>query len=101
MPKRYYPVKTSHNSYPVKRRNNVSPITNNSIPNIFQNNQRLGREIAKGRIHCVAVEKTAIYKDAQGNQIVLKENQTSMNLPDSFKGGLHFRNSNQGNWRKK
>ena len=74
---------------------------NGSLPNIFHNNSiKSEHALQKGRIHCVAVQRTAIYKDAYGNKIVLKENQQTMNAPETMRGGLEFHDE-RGKWRKK
>ena len=100
MSKKYYPAKTSKRNYPVQRSNTPSPLVKGGVPNIFANNRTLRHEVANGRIHCVAVQRTAIYKDANGNKIVLKENQTTMNAPETLHGGLEFRDDHR-KWRKK
>ena len=101
MSKKYYPTKTSNRSYPIQRSNTPSPLVKGGVPNIFANNRTLRHEVANGRLHCVAVQRTAIYKDANGNQIVLKENQTTMNVPDTLRGGVEFHDGHRGKWRKK
>lgn len=101
MSKKYYPAKTSNRNYPVQRSNAPSPLVKGGVPNIFSNNRTLRHEVASGRVHCVAVQRTAIYKDANGNKIVLKENQTTMNAPETMRGAVSFRDSHSGRWRKK
>ena len=60
------------------------------LPNIFHNNEISSQHATRGnRIHCVAVQRTAIYKDANGNKIILKENQETMNTPHGV-GSLTF-----------
>ena len=101
MSKKYYPAKTSRRNYPVQRNNTPSPLVSSGVPNIFANNRTLRHEVANGRIHCVAVRRTAIYKDANGNKIVLKEDQTTMNAPETMRGGLAFQNGGHGKWKRK
>lgn len=102
MGRKYYPVKYSPNRrYPVRKKTPLPNMFNSGAPNIFANNQTLKHEVNKGRIHCVAVERTAIYKDASGNKIVLKENQTTMNAPETITGVLEFGDDRRGKWRKK
>ena len=100
MGKKYYPAKASRRNYPVQR-GGGSPIKSSAIPNIFANNRTLRHEVADGRVHCVAVQRTAIYRDANGNKIVLKENHTTMNTPNNLYGGIEFHDKYNGNWRKK
>ena len=99
MGRKYYPQTTS-NRYPVQRTTSPAAV-NGGVPNIFANNRTLKHEVASGRVHCVAVKRTAIYKDANGNKIVLKENQTTMNIPESMRGGIMFKDGDNGKWRKK
>ena len=75
----------------VPRSNGVIPISKCNVPNIFNNNNSTGREMSKGRIHCVAIHKTAIYRDSNGNKIVLKEEQNTMNVPIEYRGRLEYR----------
>lgn len=101
MPKKYYPVKKSSNRrYPVQRATNPIAIKG-GVPNIFGDTRTLKHEVAKGRIHCVAIQRTAIYKDANGNKIVLKENQTTMNTPETHRGELRFDDGYKGRWNKR
>ena len=63
MGKKYYP--TTRKTYAPAQRNprpSSLPAFKGSIPNIFHENKTQRHEVAKGRVHCVAVEKTAIYK---------------------------------------
>ena len=74
---------------------------NVAMPNIFHNNSISSSYATRdGRVHCVAVQRTAIYKDAYGNKVVLKENQQTMNVPESMRGGLAF-HSGGNRWKKK
>ena len=84
----------------VPRSNSIIPVSRSSIPNIFNNNNTTGREMSKGRIHCVAIRKTAIYKDSNGNKIVLKEDQHAMNVPIEYRGRLEYKNG-KNKWSRK
>lgn len=102
MGKKYYPAKhSSRRRYPVQRGASSPVVVKGGVPNIFANNRTLRHEVADGRIHCVAIKRTAIYKDANGNKIVLKENQTTMNAPETMRGGVEFRDDDHGKWRRK
>lgn len=73
--------------------------TNVSMPNIFHNNSISSSFATRdGRVHCVAVQRTAIYKDAYGNKVVLKENQQTMNTPENTRG-LSFHSGGK-RWKK-
>ena len=81
MGKKYYPVKTSNRQYPVQRGSSALP--RGGVPNIFANNRTLRHEVASGRGHCVAVERTAIYRDANGNKITDRDSQVAnLDLPN-------------------
>ena len=102
MGRKYYPAKApSNRRYPAQRGTYSPTVVKGSVPNIFSNNRTLRHEVADKRIHCVAIKRTAIYTDANGNKIVLKENQTTMNAPETMRGGFEFQDGNHGKWRKK
>ena len=69
-----------------KRKYLSKPVSNSYIPNIFNNKRR---KIAKGHVSCSTVERTAIYKDVNGNKIILKENETLMDAPKDFRGIIY------------
>ena len=73
------PRKNNHNNRIVPRNNNgVVPITAGIIPNIFsQSNDK--EKYKKGRAHCERIEQTAVYIDANGNKVMLKQNRLIMN----------------------
>ena len=90
----YYPVTNNKNNSLRNSKNSngsLVSVSNNGIPNIFKNQQE-EFFFKKGRAHCQAIERTAIYKDAHGNKIVLKENTTTMNT-DTDGPGLSYRNN--------
>lgn len=73
--------------------------TNFALPNIFQNSGISPSYATRdGRIHCVSVQRTAIYKDANGNSVVLKENQQTMNVPENTRNISY--QSGTKNWKK-
>lgn len=87
--------------YPVSARstNGMMGKVNLSMPNIFHNNGISSTYATRdGRVHCVAVQRTAIYKDAYGNKVVLKENQQTMNVPENTRG-ISFHSGGK-NWKK-
>ena len=101
--KRYPVVRQSNRNLPARQRQTNLPSfkMNGSLPNIFHNNSiKSEHAMAGDRIHCVAVERTAIYKDAYGNKIILKENQETMNTPKGLNGSLRFSHGKR-NWTKR
>ena len=71
-----------------------------TMPSIFQPSTVSDKYATRDtRVHCVAVERTAIYRDANGNKVVLKENSTTMNTPESFRGAVFHHRGNR--WVKK
>ena len=101
MAKKRYPVVRHNNRYlPASNSRRPSFNMSGSLPNIFHNNSISSEHATRGnRIHCVAVERTAIYQDANGNKIVLKENQETMNTPQGF-GSLRFSHGKR-KWTKR
>ena len=88
--KKKSPVK-KHNQNFIVNHSSVLPIQNNGIPNIFKTQQE-EFFYKQGRAHCQAIERTAIYTDAHGNRIVLKENSTTMNT-DNNGSALTYNNN--------
>ena len=87
--------------YPVQERSTKGMMgkVNIAMPNIFHNNSISSSFATRdGRVHCVAVQRTAIYKDANGNKVILKENQQTMNTPENTRG-LSFYSGGK-KWRK-
>ena len=71
-----------------------------TMPSIFQPSMISDRYATRdSRVHCVAVERTAIYRDANGNKVVLKENSTTMNTPESLRGIVYHHKGER--WGKK
>ena len=101
MTKKYSPV-IRHNkkNLPTKRSGMPTFKMSGGLPNIFHNNEISSQHATRGnRIHCVAVQRTAIYKDANGNKIILKENQETMNTPYGV-GSLSFSHGGR-KWNKR
>ena len=101
--KRYAVARQNNRNLPSgpKRTNLPTLKMNGSLPNIFHNNPiKSEHALSKDRIHCVAVERTAIYQDAYGNKIILKENQETMNTPKGLNGSLRFSHGKR-NWTKR
>lgn len=94
------PRKNNHNNRIVPRNNNgVVPITAGIIPNIFlQNNDK--EKYKKGRAHCERIEQTAVYIDANGNKVMLKQNRLIMNS-DNDGPGLRYTSGNERFTKKK
>ena len=91
MTKKYSPtVRRNKKNLPTQRSGMPAFKLSGGLPNIFHNNEISSQHATRGnRIHCVAVQRTAIYKDANGNKIILKENQETMNTPHGV-GSLTF-----------
>ena len=83
MSKKYSPtVRHNKKNLPAQRSGMPAFKLSGGLPNIFHNNEISSQHATRGnRIHCVAVQRTAIYQDAHGNKIILKENQETMNTP--------------------
>ena len=86
----HYPVQNRNSRNQVARptQGSILPPTGGVIPNIFQQ-QTSHYAFRDGRAHCQSIERTAIYTDAQGNRVVLKEHTTTMNT-DNNGPGLRF-----------
>ena len=91
MSKKYSPtVRHNKKNLPAQRSGMPAFKLSGGLPNIFHNNEISSQHATRGnRIHCVAVQRTAIYQDAHGNKIILKENQETMNTPQGV-GSLTF-----------
>ena len=107
----YYPIKkrgnnvviprrNSHNKGLIPRSNNgVVPITAGIIPNIFS--QGSDKEKYKtGRAHCERIEQTAVYIDANGNKVMLRQNRLIMNT-DNDGPNLRYTSGNERMIKKK
>ena len=82
MKKRYSIVRHANKNSLMKRKTPKSSFHMiGTVPNIFRNPIASKDALSSNRIHCVGIERTAIYRDANGNQIILKENQHTMNAP--------------------
>jgi len=91
-----YPVikKTKNNVVNKSKKSMIVPSQGAiTIPNIFNQTQN-NYALRDGRVNCTSVVRTAIYTDANGNRIVLKENATTMNT-DKNGPGLRFRSGNK------
>ena len=84
---RHLPAKTPKNYVKPAQNVHFSP----AIPNIFNGNGMSDRYATRdSRVHCASIERTAIYRDANGNKIVLKENSTVMNTPEALRGVVYY-----------
>lgn len=93
----YLPTyKPKHKMVKSKKTGRMMP----SLETMFNRGHLTSKDATKnGRIHCCAVQRTAIMRDNQGNQVILKENQTIMNTP---REGANVKfNHGRHTWRKK
>ncbi len=105
------------NRYPITKKMKYAPVAKKSSKNVakpvsFSPNMLATRDFfsngivsdryatKENRVHCVGIERRAIFKDAYGNSMVLKEDMTTMNLPKEFQGSLRYNNNNR-RWKKK
>ena len=106
-----YPIKKRSNNGVVPRRNNnknyvvprnnngIVPITAGIIPNIFAGTNDK-EKYKTGRSHCERIEQTAIYTDANGNRVVLRQNRLIMN-GDSDGPGIRYTSGNERMTKKR
>lgn len=94
--KKYVP--STSNAYKknlCRRENTIMKLPN--ITDIFSEKKNKDK-YRDGRINCETVKKTAIYIDANGNKVILKQNTVSMN---SDKNGPNIRYlSGNHTWKK-
>ena len=82
MYKKHLPQK-SHRNYLPSNRN----LTTQYPPNIFNRKDYMSKAASGNRFLASQIERTAIYKDANGNKIILKENETIFSGPKDMRGG--------------
>ena len=81
MGKRYLPQKSKRNYLPSNTNVARTP------PNIFSEKRYLSRGASGNRFQASQIERTAIYRDANGNKVVLKEHETIFSGPKDMRGG--------------
>lgn len=97
--RKYLPVKRQTNKHNLIEKNTKNPAIPVNFSNFFKGNSLTSKDATQsGRVHCVAIDRTAIMYDKHGNKLVLKEHQTTMNAPKNSPG-LHFRH-NKHSWTK-
>ena len=85
MRKRYLPQKTNKR-YPVTNKKNIRPTT---MPNIFSKRRDyMTKGITGNRFQASRITRTATYKDANGNKVTLREDETIFNAPETLTGGV-------------
>lgn len=72
--------------YPVSNRSSVNIPA--KVPNLFSQKKYHG--VNGNRLFCTYTERKAVYKDANGNVVVLSENESVINAPKDARG-VEFR----------
>lgn len=89
---KYYP--SNRPKYAVSQRKGIRP----QVPNIFRRDYSRG--MTGNRIHASYVERRAVYRDANGNQVMLEEKETLFNTPNHV-GRVEFKDPNDRRFKKR
>lgn len=86
MSKRYLPQRASNRRYPVVNKNNVRPTM---TPNIFSSRRDyISKGLTGNRFQASQITRTATYRDANGNKVTLREDETIFSGPETLRGGM-------------